>query len=90
MENKFKKLISWISTSFQLITVGLLVFAVLLILKQQNDIRYLKSKIDNVESNLSSKIDDVEGNLSSKIDDVESDLSSEIDGVKSTVRIWSN
>lgn len=82
MENKFTKLKKWISTSFQPITVGLLVFAITLILKQQNDISILKSRINDVDYNID--------NVSSKIDDVESNLSSEIDGVKRTVRIWSN
>jgi cell division protein FtsL len=82
MENKFTKIKNWIPASFQLITVGLLVFAIILIWKQQNDIRALKSRINDVDYN----IDDIE----SKLDDVESNLSSEIDDVKRTVRIWSN
>ena len=89
MENKFTKIKNWISASFQLITVGLLVFAIILILKQQNDISVLKSRINDVDYNIDNvkrNIDDIE----SKLDDVESNLSSEIDDVKRTVRICSN
>jgi cell division protein FtsL len=89
MENKFTKLKNWISASFQLITVGLLIFAITLILKQQNDISVLKSRIYDVDyniDNVESNIDDIE----SKLDDVESNLSSEIDDVKRTVIMWSN
>lgn len=89
MNNKIVKVKNWILTSFQFITVGLLVFAIVLILKQQNDISILKSRLNNIENNtdnLSSEIDDIK----SKLDDVESNLSSEIDDVKRTVRIWSN
>ncbi len=89
MENNFTKIKSWILASFQFITVGLLIFAVVLILKQQNDISNLKSRLNLIESSvddLSSGINDIDN----KLDDVESNLSSEIDDVKRTVRIWSN
>lgn len=89
MENKFTKIKNWISASFQLITVGLLVFAIILILKQQNDISGLKSRINDVNHNINNikrNIDDIE----SKLNVVESNLSSEIDDVKRTVRLWSN
>jgi hypothetical protein len=75
MENKLTKLENPFSMSFQLITVGLLILAIALIMKQQSDISILTKRIDDIES---------------KLDDVESNLSSEIDDVKSTVRIWSN
>lgn len=89
MNNKMVKVKNWILTSFQFITVGLLAFAIVLILKQQNDISILKSRLNNIENNtdnLGSEIDDIK----SKLDDVESNLSSEIDDVKRTVMIWSN
>ena len=69
--------------------MGLLIFAITLLIKQQNDIAKLKIRLNSVDSNvdnLESKIDNIE----SKLEDVESNLSSEIDDVKSTVRIWSN
>jgi sensor domain CHASE-containing protein len=88
MENKITKLKNGISASFQLITIGLLVFAIILILKQQSDISTLKSKFDEIESSLSSEIDDARRNVRIKLDEVESNLSSEIDDVKRTVRIW--
>ena len=93
MINKFT---NWISAKFQFITVGLLVFAITLIVKQQNDISRLKRSINQVDfniynlyrsvNNLDSSIEDVEW----KLDDVEKKLSREIEDVKSTVRIWSN
>jgi hypothetical protein len=70
---------SWIAPSFQLITIGLLIALFLLVLKQQKDIKNLRSQIDDVQSSLSSEIDDAKDELSSDIDDV-----------KRTVRIWSN
>ena len=89
MNINFTNFKNWILASFQFLTVGLLVFLIFLIIKQQNDIRVLKSQLSNVENNtdnLSSEIDDIK----SKLDDVESNLSSEIDDVKRTVRIRSN
>jgi len=92
MNHKFTKLKKWISASFQFITVGLLVLAIILILKQQNDISNLKTKVSSLDHSIYN-IDGVKGkidNLEDKIDDVESNLSSEIDDVKRTVIIWSN
>jgi hypothetical protein len=70
---------NWISPSFQLITIGLLITLLLLVIKQQKEIDYLYSRIEDAESRLSSEIDDAKDELSSDIDDV-----------KRTVRIWSN
>jgi len=89
MKYKFTTIKNWISESFQFITVGLLVFAIILILKQQNDIRLLNSRINDLEYN----IDNVKSNINyieSKIDDMERNISSEIYDVKRTVMIWSN
>lgn len=82
MENNLTKIKNWVSTSFQLITVGLLIFAIVLILKQQSDINTLKSKLNSIENNI--------GDLSSEIQSVESNLSSEIDDVRRAVIVWSD
>ena len=70
---------NWISPSFQLITIGLLITLLLLVIKQQKEIDYLYSRIDDAESR-----------LSSEIDDAKDDLSSEIDAVRRTVIIYGN
>jgi hypothetical protein len=89
MENSITKIKNWVLASFQFITLGLLVFATVLIIKQQNDMGELKNRIKYLDGNIDevkSKMDDIE----SKIDDVEGNISSEIDDVKRTVRLWSN
>ena len=82
MENRIVKIRSWISASFQLITVVLLTIAITLLVKQQSDMSRLEKRIKSIDSNL----DDVSNNL----DDAERNLLNEIDEVKSTVRIWSH
>lgn len=93
MEAKFSKIKSWISSNFQVITLGLLVFTVVIVLKQQNDIQTLKGqinelyyKVDQADDNVNSKLDDVD----SKLNNVENNLIEEINDVKRTVRIWIN
>lgn len=70
---------NWISSSFQLITVGLLIALLILVIKQQKEI-----------DNLYDIIDESESRLSNDINDAKEELSSDIDDVKRTVRIWSN
>jgi len=89
METKFTKIKTWISSSFQVITLGLLVFSVVIVLKQQNDIHKLQGKIDDVYYQVDQSNDNI-NNVSSKLDDVESRLINEIEDVKSTIRLWSN
>lgn len=95
MKNKLEKFRSWFSGYFQLITVGLLVSAVLLIIKQQYDLKVLQSKINDVEHkiiNVNDHIDFIDGKIDYieiKLDDVESNLSSEIEDI-TTVRIYSD
>ncbi|MBX3163299.1 MAG: hypothetical protein KF900_02370 [Bacteroidetes bacterium] len=103
MENRLTKIKNWITDFFQFITVGLLTLLIALILKQQNDISSLKSRLDWIESsmdNIENKVDDVEDkvdNMKNKIDvvenkmgDMEYNLSRGIDDIKSTVRIYSH
>lgn len=88
MKNKYIKIKKWLFSNFQLITISLLVFTIVLIFKQQNDISNLNNIVHNLDYNiekLKSNIDDVDG----KLDNVERNLSYEIDDVKRTVRIWS-
>jgi hypothetical protein len=59
-----------IEPSFQIITVGILVFLSILVLKQQKDIKDLESQIDSTEYRLESKIESAESTLSSDIEDV--------------------
>jgi hypothetical protein len=54
---------NWISPSFQLITIGLLITLLLLLIKQQKEIDYLYSRIDDAESRLSSEIDDAKDQI---------------------------
>lgn len=94
MNKKFTEIKNWISSNFQFITVGILVFTIALILKQQIDIYSLKSQLDYLEydtSSIRNDIDDVKSKLDdveSRLQEIESNLSSEIDDVKRTVRIW--
>lgn len=81
---------NWVSSSFQLIIICLLVGLLALVIKQQNDIKLLHIKISYIENSLSSDIDDAKNQLSSEIENAKDELSSDIDGVESTVRIWSN
>ena len=85
METKFSKIKVWISSSFQVITLGLLVFTVVIVLKQQNDIQKLKGQIDDVYYKVDHTNDNVH-DVSSKLDD----MSSEIERVRRTVITWSN
>jgi hypothetical protein len=77
---------NWISPSFQLITIGLLITLLLLVIKQQREIDYLYSTIDDTESRLSSEIDDAKDDLSSEIYDLKSD----IEDVRRAVIIYGN
>lgn len=92
MNGRFSKLKNWVSGKFQFVTLVLLIFALSLLVKQQNDISHLKKQIDSIESNvdgisdLESKIDDIE----EKIDGVESTLSDDIEEVRKTIIRWSN
>lgn len=85
METKFSKIKSWISSSFQVITLGLLVFTVVIVLKQQNDIHKLKGQIDDVYYEVDLTNGNV-NNVNSKLDDI----SNEIERVRRTVITWSN
>jgi hypothetical protein len=84
------KIKNWISTSFQLITVGLLIALLILVIKQQKELDDLYDIIDESESRFSNDINDAKEELSTDINDAKEELSSDIDDVKRTVRIWSN
>ena len=90
---KFK---SWILSNFQLFTVVLLLFAIILIIKHQSDIRNLHDYVDNISgtvSNTQYSVDDLKSSIydvKSSIEDVESSLGYQIQEVKSTIILWSN
>ncbi|MCH7409919.1 hypothetical protein MM239_10980 [Belliella sp. DSM 111904] len=95
MDNRFSKFKNWISSSFQLITIVLLVFSIIMILNQRQDINELKNQINSMGNtddlslnfyDIESKLDDIE----SKLYDVENNLIREIEDVKTTIMIWSD
>ena len=93
MNRLFSKVRKGISASFQFITLVLLVIAIALLIKQQNDMLNLEKRVNSIYSNIddvNSKIEDVESNINSKLENVESNISSEVDDVKRAVIIWSN
>ncbi len=80
---KFTKIKAWISSSFQVITLGLLIFTVVIVLKQQNDIHKLQGLIDDVYYKVDQTNENV-NHVSSKLDGIESD----IERLRKTVIIW--
>ena len=89
MQNKISKIKSRISESFQLITVGLLVFAIVVMFKLQSDIKVLKNKVNNVDYTLDNVERIIDYN-NYKLSDVESNILNEIETVKKTVILWSD
>ena len=79
METLTQKIKALIAPSFQIITLGILIFLVVIVLKQQKDISDLKSQVYDTESS-----------INSKIQSVESSLSSDIERVRRAVIIWSD
>jgi hypothetical protein len=89
MQNKISKIKSRISESFQLITVGLLVFAIVVMFKLQSDIKVLKNKVNNVDYTLDN-VERIIDDNNYKLSDVESNILNEIETVKKTVILWSD
>lgn len=96
MHPKILKVKSWISSSFQFVTIILLLACLIFNIKQQKEISTLSIKVDLIDRSVSesnSNIDDLNkkvDDLDVKLDEVESSLSGEIDDVASTVRIYSH
>ena len=99
---KLRKVVKYLIGSFQFISLGMLMFCVIVLINQQSEIKTLKSDLQSVDYNcdnyqiekkldaLERGLDDLRSNLSSEIDYLQSNLSSEIDDVRRTVIIWSN
>lgn len=81
MNIKLTKVKNWFFSNLQIITFSLLIFAIVLIIKQQNDINNLSNQVYSVDRNVD--------NLRENVEDVKSNLNSEIDDIKTAI-IWSH
>ncbi len=82
MKDKLLIIKNWILDSFQLITFGLLVFLIVIVLKQQNDLNLLRSDIELLYFSVN--------NIEYKLQEVEDVVINECDEIKRTVKIWSD
>jgi hypothetical protein len=81
--------LGYLNRNFQYITLGMLAVMLVMVLKQQSDISFLKEKVSSLsgsDSNLENKMVELEKRLTSQISNVESDLSEQIGSSEKSIQ----